>query len=87
MKMGIKEFRERLTEVLRGDEPVLLTNHGRVVARVVPIHGKPAEKVDIDEWAAKIERNQQAWRDNTPDWRERLAAYGLGPDGEPLDCV
>lgn len=84
MKMGIKEFRERLSEVVRGDEPVLLTHHGRIVARVVPLHGKPAEQVDPDVWAEEIEREQMTWRERTPDWQERLARIGLGPDGEPL---
>lgn len=84
MKMGIKEFRERMSEVFRGDEPVLITHHGNVVARVTPVHGKPAEAVDVDEWLAQIERAQADWRTATPDWRDRLAAFGLGPDGEPI---
>lgn len=83
MKMGIKEFRERLSEVANGAEPVTITHHGKVVGRYLPARGKPAETIDVDRWADDLERRRDEWRAQTPDWRERMAAYGLGPDGEP----
>jgi len=84
MKLGIKEFRERLSELAHGDEQVVVTHHGKVLGRFVPERRKPAEEIDLDAWTEQIEQSQREWRENTPDWRERLAAYGLGPDGEPL---
>jgi antitoxin (DNA-binding transcriptional repressor) of toxin-antitoxin stability system len=85
MKMGIREFRERLSEVAHGEEPVIITHHGKVLGRFLPERRKAAEAVDLDEWAADLERRRDAWRAATPDWRERMAAYGLDPDGEPID--
>jgi antitoxin (DNA-binding transcriptional repressor) of toxin-antitoxin stability system len=84
MKLGIKEFRERLSEIAHGDEQVVVTHHGKVLGRFVPERRKEADDVDLDAWVQGVEERQQAWRARTPDWRERLAAYGLGPDGEPL---
>lgn len=84
MKLGIREFRERLSEIAHGDEPVLVTHHGKVVGRFVPACRTRAENIDLTAWAEQRERSQEEWRRNTPDWKERLAAYGLGPDGEPL---
>ena len=84
MKLGIKEFRERLSELAHGDQQVVVTHHGKVLGRFVPERRKPAENIDLDAWAEGIEQSQREWRAKTPDWKERLAAYGLGPDGEPL---
>ena len=36
MKMGIKEFRERISEVSLGDEVVIVTHHGKRVGRYIP---------------------------------------------------
>mgnify|MGYP001544205445 CR=1 FL=1 len=85
MKMGIKEFRERFSQVATGDETVLVTKSGRVVGRYTPFRAKPAEDIDLDRWQADIKARQVEWRERTPDWVERMAAYGLGPDGELLD--
>lgn len=81
MKMGIKEFRERLSEVAKGEETVVVTHHGRYL----PERSKPAEDLDLDEWARERQRVRDEWRASTPDWRERMAAYGLGPDGELIE--
>ena len=84
MKMGIKEFRERLSEVAKGDRLVEITHHGRIVGRYTPLRIKPAADIDLDAWVADLEARRDAWRERTPDWRERMAAFGLTPDGETL---
>jgi antitoxin (DNA-binding transcriptional repressor) of toxin-antitoxin stability system len=84
MKLGVKEFRERFSELAAGEEPVLVTKSGQVIGRYVPLHVKPAEKIDTKKWLAAIEERQAEWKAKTPDWKQRMAAYGLGPDGELL---
>jgi len=84
VKLGIREFRERLTELAHGDEPVVVTHHGKVLGRYVPARSKSAEKIDTQAWAAELERGRDEWRSRTPDWRDRMAAYGLTPDGETI---
>ena len=88
MKMGIKEFRERISEVTLGDEVVIITNHGKRVGRYVPERTRPAEDIDMDEWVAEREQFSRLWRAATPDWRERLASAGFSQaEIEELEAV
>jgi hypothetical protein len=85
MKMGIKEFRERLGEVARGSEPVQLTDRGRVVGvytpwpRIDAAHLERARKA-----AAGVEAWQAELRAKGIDTEEWLADLGLDPWGAPL---
>lgn len=76
MKMGIKEFRERIGEVALGDELVVLTHHGKRVGRYVPERSPPERDVDFDAWLKKGATFGRQWRASTPDWREQLRALG-----------
>lgn len=82
MKMGIKEFRERLSEVARGNQPVQLTHHGEVVGTYIP-------KRKYDAAAAKRAladhlRWQDEMRGRGVDLESALADMGLDPYGMPL---
>ena len=81
MKMGIKEFRERISEVSLGNEIVIVTHHGKRVGRYIPERRKAAENIDMEAWVKEREAFRDEWRANTPDWRERLKAVGI-PDDE-----
>ena len=73
MKMGIKEFRERIGEVSLGDEVVIVTHHGKRVGRYIPDGlRKPAADIDMMAWVAEREASAKAWRAKTPNWRELL---------------
>ncbi|MBW8785564.1 MAG: hypothetical protein JF593_13160 [Novosphingobium sp.] len=78
MRMGIKEFRERIAEVATGDEVVVVTHRGKRVGRFVPERArqKPGD-VDVHGWAEERERFGREWRSATPDWKERLAVAGF----------
>lgn len=80
MKMGIKEFRERLSEVARGEEPVILTDRGEVIGTYTPRPRKQLTKEELSAWVAEREAFRDTWRARTPDWRERLISAGLDPD-------
>lgn len=77
MKLGIKEFRERIGEVSVGDEVVIVTNHGRRVGRYIP---ERSRDLDVDAWVKDREAFARKWRAETPDWQERLRAAGIDPD-------
>jgi antitoxin (DNA-binding transcriptional repressor) of toxin-antitoxin stability system len=83
MKMGVREFRSRISEVLRGSEPVELTSNGRVVAEVRPVTPRPPAD-DIDEWRSRRLAFRDRWRETTPDWLERLTEFGVDEEGYPL---
>ena len=88
MKMGIKEFRERLGEVARGDEPVQLTDRGRVIGVYNPLPRWTAERRERALKAAgEIERMQAELRASGIEPHDILAEMGLDPLGLPLDQV
>ena len=73
MKMGIKEFRERIGEVALGDEVVIITNHGKRVGRYIPDGlRKPAADIDMAAWVQEREETARLWRARTQNWRELL---------------
>lgn len=43
--VGVREFRQDLTDYIDGDEPVTVTRHGRRVGVFIPIHGDRAEAI------------------------------------------
>lgn len=84
MKLGVKEFRERFSEIAEGDEPVLVTKNGRIVGKYQPARDPIERRRDWAAIEARLARFRVEWRASTPDWQDRLASIGLGPDGEPL---
>ena len=80
MRMGIKEFRERLGEVALGDEVIVLTHHGKPVGRYLPDRARAPRDVDLDAWAREREEFSRRWRAATPNWRERLSAVGFSDE-------
>ena len=85
MKMGVKEFRERFSEIADGSEPVLVTKNGRVVGRYAPMSVASFDKARWDGIEARLERFREDWKARTPDWRERLAAMGFDEHGDPIE--
>ena len=64
--IGVRELKTHLSEVLAGVEAgdvVEVTNHGRVIARIVPMRRPPSPE-EIAESLARIER-----------FREEIAPY------------
>jgi hypothetical protein len=77
MKMGIKEFRERIGDVALGDEPVVLTHHGKRVGQYIPDRArKPPPELDMDEWVRERLEFGKRWRARTANWREKLRELG-----------
>jgi|GraSoiStandDraft_16_1057320.scaffolds.fasta_scaffold7608477_1 prevent-host-death family protein len=58
--LGIRELRNRISEVLREveveGEIVEVTNHGRVVARLVPAHRPQLAPIEIEEIIADMDK-------------------------------
>jgi antitoxin (DNA-binding transcriptional repressor) of toxin-antitoxin stability system len=82
MKMGIKEFRERIREVAEGGEPVVVTNHGKPVGSFAPLSRKDPAAVRRAE--AEIAAWQDDMRAKGIDLEKVLAGLGLDPWGEPI---
>lgn len=43
--VGVREFRQDLSDYIDGDEPVTVTRHGRRVGVFIPTHGDRAEAI------------------------------------------
>lgn len=82
MKIGVKEFRERLSECLHGNRPVTITHHGRIVGHYFPTKIRPGDASAVREWADDMERRRDEWRAKTPNWRELMRDAGLDPDND-----
>lgn len=83
MKMGIKEFRERLGEIGRGNETIELTDRGRKVGTYVPEARFDRQKAL--EAAESIRRWQDDLRGKGIEPEDWLTDMGLDPWGVPLD--
>ena len=84
MKMGVREFRERLSEVANGSDFVVITNNGQEVGTYMPVRWMK----DIGEArqaAAAVAKAQAELRARGIDLDKEMAAMGLTPYGEPLD--
>jgi antitoxin (DNA-binding transcriptional repressor) of toxin-antitoxin stability system len=85
MKMGVKEFRERFSDVAEGKHSVLVTKNGRIVGKYDPVSIASQDGRDWEALEARLSAFREHWKATTPDWRERLARAGYGEDGELLD--
>ncbi len=85
MKLGVKEFRERFSEIAEGAEQVFVTKNGRIVGEYQPMMGTAERVRDWEAIETKLAKIRDDWKANTPDWEQRMKDNGFGPDGEILD--
>ncbi|KQS01343.1 hypothetical protein ASG11_16795 [Sphingomonas sp. Leaf357] len=85
MMLGVKEFRERFSEIAEGKEQVFVTKNGRIVGEYKPMRDTAERVRDWAEIEARLDAVREEWKARTPDWEQRMKDYGLGPDGEILD--
>jgi len=85
MRMGIKEFRERLGEMARGSEPVQLTDRGQVIGIYSPLpRMTPERRARALEALEELDRIQDGWRQSGYDPDAAMASLGLDGWGVPL---
>jgi antitoxin (DNA-binding transcriptional repressor) of toxin-antitoxin stability system len=84
MEVGVRELRNRLSEIVNGNRPVTVTNKGRVVGEFTPATIE-LPTMDRLEWIEKRRAARARWKEQVPDWEERLGSYGLDSEGEPYD--
>ena len=63
IKVGVREFRERLASFLESDSPVAVTRRGETVGVYVPTRRKRPKTADVAELRAAAERLAQALAD------------------------
>ena len=83
MKMGIKEFRDKIGELAEGASVIELTKHGKVVGQYRP--RKPFDSDAARKALESVQRWQADLRAKGIEPEDWLAEMGLNPMGEPLD--
>jgi len=56
IKVGVREFRERIASFLESDSPVAVTRRGQTLGVYVPTRRKPRETADYSELKAAADR-------------------------------
>jgi antitoxin (DNA-binding transcriptional repressor) of toxin-antitoxin stability system len=81
MQIGIRELKERLSEVVSGNQHVVVTKNGRVMGEY-----RPATIVmpsaDRAAWLENRVAFRTRWKAETPDWVDRLTRCGMDEEGE-----
>lgn len=84
LKLGVREFRERLSQVANGTEFIVITNNGREVGTYMPNNW--ARDVGAARLAAAaVAQAQQELRERGIDLDAAMARLGMSPNGEPLN--
>lgn len=63
LKVGVREFRERIATFLESDTPVAVTRRGETLGIYVPTPKKRAKSVDVAELKAAADRLAEALAD------------------------
>src|ERR1700688_1512974 len=63
IKVGVREFRERIASFLESDIPVAVTRHGETLGVYVPTRRKRPKAADISELKAAADRLAKALAD------------------------
>ena len=84
IELGIREFRERLSEVANGTDMVSVTNNGVEIGTYLP--KRWLRDVGRARRAAEaVENARQELRARGMDLDREMAALGMTPHGEPLE--
>lgn len=84
IELGIREFRERLSELASGTDFVVVTNNGSEVGAYLPKRWL-RDVGQARKASESVARAQQELRARGLDLDKELAAMGLSPFGEPMD--
>jgi len=67
IKVGVREFRERIASFLESDTPVAVTRHGATLGVYVPTRRKHPKTADLSELKAAADRLAKALADADED--------------------
>lgn len=63
IKVGVREFRERISSLLESDVPVAVTRRGETLGVYVPTRRKRPQTADLSELKAAADRLSEALAD------------------------
>jgi hypothetical protein len=93
IKVGVREFRERIASFLESDTPVAVTRRGETLGIYVPTRRKHGKTADISELKAASDRLAQALADGSSEFfasrslEQLAAAQGITSRENPEDLA
>lgn len=73
--MGVKEFKNRVTTLMRDAEPVAIERHGKLIGFYVPVERTEEERARIRESFKRLDRAMERASESTGLSEDELAAY------------
>jgi antitoxin (DNA-binding transcriptional repressor) of toxin-antitoxin stability system len=84
MQIGVRELKGRLSEVVNGNRPVVVTKNGKIVGEYTPATIiKPT--ADRAKWLEERVAFRNRWQNETPHWNDLLTQQGMDEAGEMFD--
>jgi antitoxin (DNA-binding transcriptional repressor) of toxin-antitoxin stability system len=84
MQIGVRELKGRLSEVVNGNRPVVVTKNGKIVGEYTPATIiKPT--ADRAKWLDERVAFRLGWQKETPNWVDLLMGEGMDGEGEMFD--
>lgn len=93
IKVGVREFRERIASFLESDEPVAVTRRGETLGVYVPTRRKHRKIADISELKAASDRLSEALAAGSkeffasPSLQELADSQGVTPLKRPAELA
>lgn len=84
IEVGVREFRERFSELVNGQHFVVIKKNGREIGTFRPTGAKP-DMEKIRAAAIEVEASRQKLIDSGVDLDAEMARLGMKPSGEPLE--
>jgi hypothetical protein len=84
IELGIREFRERLSEVVNGNEFVVIKNNGKEVGTYMPVLWK-RDLAKARLAADQVKMARQELQSKGVDLDLEMKKLGMTPIGEPLN--
>ena len=73
--VGVREFRDRATGLLKEAEPIAVERHGKVIGFYIPVESKRGEEEELREALARLDASVRRVLEETGMTEDELAGY------------
>ncbi len=73
--VGVREFRDRATGLLKEAEPIAVERHGKVIGFYIPVESKMGEEEELKEALARLDASVKRVLEETGMTEDELAEY------------
>ena len=73
--VGVREFRDRATGLLKEAEPIAVERHGKVIGFYIPVESRKGEDEELREALARLDASVRRMLEETGMTEDELAEY------------